>query len=56
MGKRFALLAIHPFVSVNLLYAAIFLKFAGVPGSVTPDGRYDAMGRTSPQSYPVERE
>ena len=35
MGKRFALLAIRLFVSVNLLYAAIFLKFAGVPDSVT---------------------
>jgi hypothetical protein len=35
MGKRLALLAIRVFVSVNLLYAAIFLKFAGVPGSVT---------------------
>jgi hypothetical protein len=35
MGKKFALLAIRLFVSVNLLYAAIFLKFAGVPGSVT---------------------
>jgi hypothetical protein len=34
MGNRFALLAIRLFVSVNLLYAAIFLKFAGVPGSV----------------------
>src|SRR5260370_8234827 len=34
MGKRLALLAIRLFVSVNLLYAAIFLKFAGVPGSV----------------------
>jgi len=34
MGKRFTLLAIRLFVSVNLLYAAIFLKFAGVPGSV----------------------
>jgi hypothetical protein len=34
MGKKFALLAIRLFVSVNLLYAAIFLKFAGVPGSV----------------------
>ena len=33
MGKRLALLA--KFVSMNLLYAAIFLKFAGVPGSVT---------------------
>jgi chromate transport protein ChrA len=35
MGKRLALLAIRLFVFVNLLYAAIFLKFAGVPGSVT---------------------
>ena len=34
MGKRFALLAIRLFVSANLLYAAIFLKFAGVPGAV----------------------
>jgi len=35
MGKRFALLAIRLLVSVNLLYAAIFLKFAGLPDSVT---------------------
>src|SRR6266550_2977999 len=35
MGKRLALLTIRLFVSVNLLYAAIFLKFAGVPDSVT---------------------
>ena len=35
MGKRLALLAIRSLVAVNLLYAAIFLKFAGVPGSVT---------------------
>src|ERR1700730_11350586 len=35
MGKRLALLAIRLFVSVNLLYAAICLKLAGVPGSVT---------------------
>src|SRR6476661_7827894 len=35
MGKRLALFAIRMFVSVNLLYAAIFLKFAGVPDSVT---------------------
>jgi chromate transport protein ChrA len=35
MGKRLALLAIRLLVSVNLLYAAIFLKFAGVPDSVT---------------------
>jgi chromate transport protein ChrA len=34
MSKKLALLAIRLFVSVNLLYAAIFLKFAGVPGSV----------------------
>jgi hypothetical protein len=34
MGKRFALLAIRLFVCANLLYAAIFLKFAGVPGAV----------------------
>src|SRR6266403_5675698 len=34
MGKRLALLAIRMFVSANLLYAAIFLKFVGVPGSV----------------------
>src|SRR6476620_2942030 len=35
IGKRLALLAIRLLVSVNLLYAAIFLKFAGVAGSVT---------------------
>src|SRR5258707_11555541 len=35
MGKRLALLAIRLLVSVNLLYAAIFLKFEGVPDSVT---------------------
>jgi hypothetical protein len=34
MGKRLAILAIRLLVSVNLLYAAIFLKFAGVPDSV----------------------
>src|SRR5258708_3922386 len=34
MGKRLALLAIRLLVSLNLLYAAIFLKFAGVTGSV----------------------
>lgn len=34
MGKRFALLTTRLLVSANLLYAAIFLKFAGVPGSV----------------------
>src|SRR5437879_11810795 len=35
MDKKLALLAIRLFISVNLLYAAIFLKFAGAPGSVT---------------------
>ena len=35
MGRKLALLAIRSLVSVNLLYAAVFLKFAGVPGSVT---------------------
>src|ERR1700720_296573 len=34
MGKRLPLLAIRLLVAMNLLYAAIFLKFAGVPGSV----------------------
>ena len=34
MVKKFALLAIRLFVSVNLLYAAIFAKFAGIPQSV----------------------
>src|ERR1700730_10526408 len=34
MGKRLALLAIRLLMSVNLLYAAIFLKFAAVLGSV----------------------
>jgi hypothetical protein len=35
MSKRLALLAIRLLVSVNLLYAAIFFKFAGVQDSVT---------------------
>jgi hypothetical protein len=35
MGKKLALVAIRLLVAVNLLYAAIFLKFVGVPGSVT---------------------
>src|SRR6266481_2199822 len=35
MSKKPALLAIRVLVSVNLLYAAIFLKFAATPGSVT---------------------
>jgi hypothetical protein len=35
MDKRPALLVIRLLVSANLLYAAIFLKFAGVPDSVT---------------------
>src|ERR1700704_5634165 len=34
MGKKLALVAIRLLVAVNLLYAAIFLKFVGVPGSV----------------------
>jgi chromate transport protein ChrA len=34
MSKRSALLAIRLLVSANLLYAAIFLKFAAVPDSV----------------------
>src|SRR5260221_7343586 len=34
MGKRFGLVAIRLMVSVNLLYAAIFAKFAGAPQSV----------------------
>jgi len=34
MGKGLAPLVIRFFVAVNLLYAAIFLKFAGVPDSV----------------------
>src|SRR6202047_5246251 len=34
MGKRLALQAVRLLVSANLLYAAIFLKFAGVSGSV----------------------
>ena len=34
MSKRLAILAIRLLVSVNLLYAAIFLKFAGAPGAV----------------------
>ena len=34
MGKRFAIVAIRLMVSVNLLYAAIFAKFAGIPQSV----------------------
>src|SRR5882757_5129079 len=34
MSKRFALVAIRLMVSVNLMYAAIFAKFAGIPQSV----------------------
>src|SRR5262245_56347397 len=34
MGKRLGLLIIRVLLSVNLLYAAILLKFAGVPGAV----------------------
>jgi hypothetical protein len=35
MNRRLALLAIRLLVAANLLYAAIFLKFAAAPGSVT---------------------
>ena len=35
MRKRLSLLVIRMLVAVNLLYAAILLKFAGVPGAVT---------------------
>ena len=34
MGTRSGLMAIRLMVSVNLLYAAIFAKFAGIPQSV----------------------
>src|SRR3982074_1616762 len=34
MSNKPALLAIRVFVSVNLLYAAVFLKFEAPPGSV----------------------
>lgn len=34
MGKGLALLVIRLFMSLNLLYAATFLKFAGAPDSV----------------------
>jgi len=34
MSKRFGLLAIRLLVSVNLLYAAVLAKFAGIPQSV----------------------
>jgi putative oxidoreductase len=34
MRKRLALQVVRLLVSANLLYAAIFLKFAGAPGSV----------------------
>jgi len=34
MGKQLTLLVIRLLASVNLLYAAIFLKFAAVPDSV----------------------
>ena len=34
MGKRLTLQVIRWFVSVNLLYAAIFAKFTGIPQSV----------------------
>jgi hypothetical protein len=43
MGKKLAILAIRLLVSANLLYAAIFLKFAGVPDSVA---LFTQMSRT----------
>ena len=53
MGKRVALLAIRLLVSVNLLYAAIFLKFAGVPGSVALFTQMSQAvhGLVSPQAF-----
>src|SRR5882762_9836177 len=55
MGRRLALLAIRLLVSVNLLYAAIFLKFAGAPGSVA---LFDQMSRAAQGlvSQPVFRQ
>src|SRR5256885_577153 len=54
MSQRLALRAIRLLVSVNLLYAAIFLKFAGVPGSVA---LFDQMSQAVPGlvSQPVFR-
>ena len=54
MGRRLGLLAIRLLVSVNLLYAAIFLKFAGAPGSVA---LFDQMSQAVPGlvSQPVFR-
>ena len=34
VGKRFTLLLVRLLMSMNLLYTAIFLKFAGVPDAV----------------------
>ena len=34
MGKKLTLVAIRLLLSANLLYGAIFLKFAGVPGAL----------------------
>ena len=34
MNKKFGLITIRLMISINLLYAAIFAKFAGVPQSV----------------------
>jgi putative oxidoreductase len=34
MSKRLALMAVRLLISANLLYTAIFLKFAGAPGAV----------------------
>jgi hypothetical protein len=46
VGQRLALLAIRLFASVNFLYAAIFLEFAGVPDSVTECRDTSRRGRS----------
>ena len=54
MSKRLAIVAIRLLVSVNLLYAAIFLKFAGAPDSVA---LFTLLSQTfhGPISQPVFR-
>ena len=52
MGKRLALLAIRLLVSVNLLYAAIFLKFA-VPGSVTRTNVQEIVGNSWKRGHKI---
>src|ERR1700748_370838 len=53
MSKRRALLAIRLLLSVNLLHAAIFLKFAGVPDSVNLFTQMSQAvhGLVSPQAF-----